>query len=320
MSQSTDTLKEFSQGLAEAVRIGAQATVLVKARDGYAASGVVTVADRVLTANHVVEQDENITVMFPDGKTVAASLAGRDPDSDLALLRLAEKAPAAGMLSEHEHAVGQLVLALARPTDEGIQASLGVVGIAGGRYETGQGGFIEGVMRTDAAAYPGFAGGPLVDVEGRILGINTFGFRLGASLTIPVKRAGEIADRLEKEGTVKRGYLGIRTQIVDLPESVASARKLETGLLIVGVEKESAAEKGGLLVGDILIALDGTSTAAHADLLSMLRGLAAKSAQFELVRGGNIEQRTITIGQTASVDHSWSAGQSRHGRHHGRRR
>jgi S1-C subfamily serine protease len=304
MSQSTDTLKELSRGLTEAVRTGARATVQVSARDGYAASGVLLKPDRVLTASHAVEREENITVVLADGKELAASLAGRDPGSDLALLRLAEAAPEAGVAAAEGYSVGQLVLALARPTDEGIQASLGVVGIAEGSYQTWRGGSIDGVIRTDAAAYPGFAGGPLVDVEGRIVGINTFGYRFGASLTIPVKRAGNIAEKLEKHGTVKRGYLGVRTQVVELPDSV-SFESQSTGLLVVGVEKGSAADEGRLLVGDILVAVNESVVANHENLLRLLGDLAGKKAELKLVRAGKIETHSIEIGERSSTDQPW---------------
>jgi S1-C subfamily serine protease len=320
MSSSRDTLREFSQGLAEAVQIGAQATVLVNAREGYPASGVAYKPDRVLTSNHAVQRDDQITVALPDGKEIKATLAGRDPGSDLALLRLEEAVAAPGTTAEEKPEVGQLVLALARPTDEGIQASLGVVGIAGGRYQVRRGGFIEGVMRTDAAAFPGFAGGPLIDTEGRILGINTFGFRFGTSLTVTAERAWEIAEKLEREGTVKRGYLGIRSQRADLPDTV-SKKTQETGLLIVGLEKGSPADKSGLLVGDILTGIDGAPIEDHDGLLGLLRDLAGKTAKIELARAGKIQELNVEIGEAPETGHyGWAHGWSRRGPHHRRRR
>jgi S1-C subfamily serine protease len=301
MASLRESFKDFSKALTEAVEIGAEATVQVRARRGYAASGVAYRADRVLTANHAVEQNEGITVVLPDGKEIGASLAGRHPRSDLALLRLDEAAAVPGAVTEEESVVGQIVLALARPTDEGIQASLGIVGIAGGRYQPWRGGSIEGVIRSDAVQFPGFAGGPLVDTDGKIVGINCFGFRFGSSITIPVKRAWEIAERLEKEGSVKRGYMGVRTQIVDLPDSLIEEGRQEAGLLIVGLEKGGAAEQAELLVGDILVGLQGNAIDDHRSLIQMMEDRAGKRVSLQIVRAGKVQDLSLTLGEAPDV-------------------
>jgi S1-C subfamily serine protease len=313
MADSKDTLKGLSEGMVEAVRRGAASTVLVEARHSYGASGFAYKPDRVLTSSHVVENEEAITVRLPDGSAVKAALAGRDPGSDLAVLRLERPAATAGETALREPQVGQLALALARPTDEGIQATLGVVSIVGGRYQMWQGGFVEGVMRTDAAAFPGFAGGPLVDSDGKFLGLNTFGLRFGSSLTIPALRALEIAERLDREGSFQRGYLGIRSQVSDLPPGVSLGRKQKAGLIVVGVQKDSPAERGGLMIGDIVVAVEQSPCADLQELLAALAGRVGKMVSLEVVRGGQPAKLQVKVGQIEAGP-AW--GRWAHGRRH----
>src|SRR3990172_2171968 len=250
-------LNALSEAMVAAVEAAGAATLLVNARRRLPASGIAYAPDLVLTADHVVERDDEITVMLPDGTEKAASVAGRDPGNDLALLRLSSPAASVATPAAQDARVGQLVLALGRPSAEGIQASLGVVSAIGGPVRTGRGGLLERYLRTDAIPYPGFSGGPLVDTAGRIVGLNTSGLARGASLAIPVSLAWQIAQVLEKHGHIQRGFLGVRSQPVPILPAQQSAlgRQQASGLLLVGVESGSPAEGGGLLVGDIIIAI-----------------------------------------------------------------
>jgi len=290
-------LKEISAGMALAVARGAKSTVLVAGSDGYPSSGVVYKPGFILTAEHTLEKDEDITVMLPGGETISATAAGRDQANDLALLKMERAGGEAAEVAAYDPQVGQLVLALGRPTDEGIQASLGIIGIVGGQYRTHHGGAVEGVMRTDATRYPGFSGGPLIDTEGLLIGINVFGHRFGSSLTIPVGQALQIADKLHKEGSIKQGYLGIRSEIVELPGAASLNRDQKTGLLIVGIEQESPAHSSDLMVGDVLIGIQGNPVTNHDELLRALRsGVVGKPVRLELIRGGKPAEVTVTPG------------------------
>src|SRR5512133_949179 len=261
MPKSTDpnVLIALSDAMADAVEKAGGATVMVNARQRFPASGILFAGDLVLTANHVVEREEDITVGLADGKEVHAQLAGRDPGSDLALLRLDSSAGTPAERAPQDARVGQLVLALGRPSLEGLQASLGIVSSIGGPVRTERGTLLEKFLRTDAIPYPGFSGGPLIDSDGRILGINTSGFGPGASLTIPVSIAWQSAETLRQHGKIRRGYLGVRSQPVDLPASARTqlGRDQASGLLLVGIEENSAAAQGGLIVGDIIVGIHG---------------------------------------------------------------
>ena len=254
------TLDNFSNDLAAAVERGGAGTVLVDARHRYPASGIAYAADLVLTADHVITRDDDLRIATADKKSFAVTIAGRDPNSDLALLRLPEKVLSPAKVSEAAAKVGQLVLALGRPSNDGIQASWGIVTAIGGPARMGRGGLLEEYIQTETTSYPGFSGGPLVNSAGEVLGLNTSGLARGMALTIPVKFAWQIADALAKHGTVRRGYLGVRTQAVDIPESSRKAlkREQEHGLLVLWLEEKGPAEKSGLIVGDIIVAISAS--------------------------------------------------------------
>jgi S1-C subfamily serine protease len=290
----------FSDAMAAAVEKTGAATALVDARRRHPASGIVYAPDLVLTADHVVEQEDGIRVLLADGSEHSATLAGRDAGSDLALLRLKEGGLPAAERALEEGRVGQLVLALGRPNLEGIQASLGVVSAVGGPVRTGRGGMLERYLRTDTIPYPGFSGGPLVDAAGRVLGINTSGLWQGGSLTIPAGLAWSIAETLAQYGRIKRGYLGIRSQPVAIAAAQRAALKREqqNGLLLVGVEGGSPAEQGGLLVGDILVGVAGQPVGDPDELAAHLMGsLVGQPTELEVLRGGQPVTLKVIIGE-----------------------
>jgi S1-C subfamily serine protease len=293
-------LTELSEAMTEAVAKAGAATVLVDARRRMPASGIGYASDLILTADHVIERDEDIKIVLPDGSEVRAQVAGRDPGTDLALLRLERAATAVAQPAAQEARVGQLVLALGRPTPEGIQASLGMVSAIGGPVRTGRGGLIERYLRTDTIPYPGFSGGPLVDTAGYVAGVNTSGLARGVSLTIPVALAWQVADTLAQHGHVRRGYLGLRSQPVEISEAGQKAlrRQQATGLLVVGVENKSPAVEGGLIVGDILVGVAGQPVADHDELLSRLTGdVVGKPTPVQVLRGGQPQTLTVTVGE-----------------------
>lgn len=289
---------EFSNYLTSAVEKGGEGVVVVDARKRYPASGIAYAEDLVLTADHVVTRDD-IKVVLPDGKTLAATIAGRDAGSDLALLRLAEKALKPAKTS-NDVKVGQLVLALGRPNTSGMQASWGIVTAIAGPARTHRGGLLDEYISTETTPYPGFSGGPLVNTEGEVLGLNTSGLGHGSSLTVPVKVAWRIADELAKHGSVKRGYLGARTQPVEIPEAARKSLKREqkSGLLILWLEENGPAQKGGLFVGDTIVAVAGQAVGDPDDLFSALKSdTVGKSVVVEVLRGGKAENVNVVVGE-----------------------
>ncbi|OGO25943.1 MAG: hypothetical protein A2136_01400 [Chloroflexi bacterium RBG_16_54_11] len=300
MSGENNPLSEFSDYLEQATKKGGESTVLVNGRRRLPGSGIAYASDLILTADHVVERDEDLSVMLPDGQTVTATIAGRDPGSDLALLRVEKASAKPAEKVNREARVGEIVLALGRPSQEGIEASFGIVSAIGGPVRTGRGGLLESYLRTDVVPFPGFSGGPLVDTQGRVVGLNTSGFAHGAAITIPAALAWSGAENLAKYGYVKRGYLGIRSQAVTLSTEMSSVlgRQQETGLLLVSVEAGSPATAGGLMVGDILVALEGQPINDHDDLLAYMTGqVVGKVTTIQVLRGGQPQNISVTIGE-----------------------
>jgi S1-C subfamily serine protease len=294
-----NSLTDFSNGLTAAVEKGGGSTILVDARKRYPASGIAYTDDLILTADHVVTREDEIKVLLPDGRSLAATIAGRDPGSDLALLRLAEKALTPAKTSE-EVKIGQLVLALGRPSSEGMQASWGIVTAISGPTRTFRGGMLDRYIQTETTPYPGFSGGPLIDTEGAVLGLNTSGLTRGSSLTIPVPVAWRVAEALAQHGSVKRGYLGVRTQPVDVPEAARQAlqREQNHGLLVLWLEEGGPAERGGLLVGDILVAVNAQPVVDADDLFVALTGeTVGKAIAVDVLRGGQPETVQVTVGE-----------------------
>lgn len=275
----------LSDGLTAAVEAASASTLTVDARRKFPASGIAYAADLVLTADHVVTREEDIRVGLPDGASAPATLAGRDPGSDLALLRLNEKILTPAKTNPNPK-VGQLVFALGRPSTAGVQASFGIISAIGGPARTWRGGLLDQFLQTETVPYPGFSGGPLIDATGAVLGLNTSGLTRGEALTIPARVAWSIAESLAQHGSVKRGYLGVRTQPV------------ETGLLILWLEKDGPAEKGGLLVGDILTQVNGHALRDADDLFAALTSdTIGQSTAVEILRGGQPQTVHVTVGE-----------------------
>ncbi len=300
MNTENNPLVSLSNAMADAVEKAGQFTVLVDARRRLPATGIAYSANLVLTADHAVERDEDIHILLPKGDQVSASIAGRDPGSDLALLRLKDNALSAAVPAPQTARLGQIVIAVGRPSSEGLQVSLGVISAIGGPARTGRGGLLEQFLRTDAIPYPGFSGGPLIDAYANVLGINTSGAARGVSLTIPSNLAWATAKTLAEHGHIRRGYLGIRSQPVELPASQRQLLKREqdAGLLLVSVENGSPASEGGLMVGDILVGIAGQQIEDPDQLLSRLAGeIVGHLTPFEIMRGGQLVTIQVKIGE-----------------------
>ena len=301
MAQTTDTtslLRALSNQMADAVERVTPSLVIVNGRQRQPASGLIYGPDLVLTADHVLEREEDLTIQTHDHRTLPAQFVGRDLGTDLALLRVASLGLAPAQATTESVRVGQLVLAVGRTPGDGPMASTGVVSTIGGPLRTGRGTILERYIRTDATPYPGFSGGPLIDAQGDVVGILTTGLVNGVALAIPMDIAKDIADTLAKQGYIKRGYLGISSQLVELPVSQRAGRNQEHGLLIVKVDESSPAQQGGVLVGDIVVALDGHSINDSEELQLLLVGdRVGRAVPVEVMRGNTLQTLSVTIRQ-----------------------
>lgn len=290
-----NVLQTYSDEMAAAVDRAGRSVVSVDARNHIPGSGIVWSAEgEILTADHLIQRDENITITLPDGSTHAATIVGRDPGSDLALLKIDTRGLTPAEWNDGAK-VGHLVFAVGRPDE--LQASLGIVSGVGGPVH-GRRRQIEAYIQTDVIMYPGFSGGPLVDASGRVLGLNSSALGRDASIALPLSAVKPVVEALHTQGHVKRGFLGVHTQPVRLAGNLISSLKQETGLMIIGAESEGPAAKAGLMQGDILIGLDSRAVRDIDDLQAALGpGSVGKTLVARLIRGGDIKELKVTVGE-----------------------
>jgi S1-C subfamily serine protease len=297
-----NVLQSLSDDLVAAVETAGQSVVRVEGRRRMPATGIVWSADGVIvTAHHVVTRDEELSVGLPGGDSVPATLVGRDPSTDLVVLRANKASGLAAPTWVESDAlrVGQLVLALGRP-GRTVQATLGVVSAVGGSWRTGAGGQIDRYVQTDVVMYPGFSGGPLIGASGAVLGLNSSALLQGVSVTIPTDTLKTVVSTLLEHGHVRRGYLGVGAQPVRLPDPFASELDQETALLLVSVEADSPAAKSGLVMGDTIVTFDGEPVRHMDDLQALLSGdRVGKSFPMQIIRGGERREVKVTIGERA---------------------
>ena len=326
-------LQQLSNEMADLVDGAAGSVLRIEARRRLPASGIVWSQDLIVTAHHVVEFDEGISVGLGDGSQLEADLIGRDPRIDLALLRVNEPLEPASLSTNEDLRVGQLALALARPR-RNIRASLGIVtGLPGSdvlnrqtkrmnarlkgkttgdkRRRKGRawrnrrardGGWrlavAGGGIHSDVVMYPGFSGGPLLGVDGMVYGMNTSGFPGGISTAIPLASIAKSVAALLANGKIQTGYLGVGVQTAQLPGGVAASLEQEAGLLIASIEPQSPAADAGLLVGDILTALGGEQIERVDELqLALARLEVGADASLQFARGGALQEVSVVIGE-----------------------
>ncbi len=294
-----NTLIDLSAGLAGLVEMAKASIVRVEGRRRMPASGIVWSADGVVvTAHHVLTRDENITVGLDSGEEVRAGLIGRDPTTDLAVLRLPKTGlPILQQLPADQLKVGQLALAAGRP-GEGIEAAMGVISSLGESWRTPAGALVDRFVQSDVTPFPGFSGGPLLDAAGQLIGLNTSALLRSAMLTLPVLTIQRVVAALLAHGRIRRGYLGIGSQVVRLPEALSESLKQKTGLLIISVEPGSPSDHAGLLMGDTLVSLAGLALTDMDDLYTALSTDRISTSQVvRFIRGGQVQETQVLLGE-----------------------
>jgi len=289
-------LSDLSRDIAGILERAAAGIVRVDARPNRPATGIVWADGLVLTADHVIERDDAIQISA-GGAAVKAAVAGRDPGTDLALLKTdgLTASPLARAASADVR-IGHLVLAAGRANE--LQVSLGIVSGLSGAFRSWRGGETERLIETTAELLPGFSGGPLLDADGRVIGINSWNFGRGISRAIPIEAAAAVAENLQTHGRIRRAYLGIGTQPVRLAETLRSNLGQESGLLVVTVEAGGPAAKAGLLQGDTVVTVDGEPVRQLDELFRRLRGFDVGSThRFGVVRAGEARDVSVSVGE-----------------------
>jgi S1-C subfamily serine protease len=294
MTATASSLSAFSDQLAGLVEQASAFVVSVDGRHGRPASGFIFGPDLVVTADHVLERDDHIRVRIAE-RRLDADIAGRDPGTDVAVLRVAGLGGTPPPRADSVRP-GQLVVAVSRtPTAATPAAGLGVVAAVGGPVRTGRGVSLRQVFRTSASTYPGASGCAILDTSGSVIGMSTSGLLRGLPVVIPSEQLWEIASPLASGTSVKRAYLGVSVQPARFPK--AGPNGVEGGLLVSGLAPEGAADRGGLMVGDVIVSVDGARLRHADDLQDRMAELeAGRTVTLGIVRGGTSRDVSIVTG------------------------
>ena len=301
MSEAAEfDLQSYSAAISTLVEKAGAYVAAIKSAPYRVTSGVVFREDLIAVNNHLLKREGKIPVHLPDGSAVDASILGRDPALDVAILQVADAQwPVPRTEDDEALRAGALAVVVGRTLDAGLSASAGILGAVGGPRHSWRGAELEHFVRLDVNLYPSQAGAAVVSATGGFVGMATAAILRHSALAVPMDTVQRIAHEMLTEGGIRQGYLGVGLQPVNIPEHLRSKSPLagETGLMIVSIEPGASADKAGLQLGDILIAAGGTSLTHVETLMGALRGtLPRKPVSFSLIRAGEVATVEIEIG------------------------
>jgi S1-C subfamily serine protease len=291
-------LAQFSDELASLVERVSASTVSINGRPHRPGTATVVAPDLVVTADHTLERDDDLSVQTSDGRSLNATLVGRDPASDLALLRVPDLNGVALPVAPAAPRVGALALAVTRSWQGRATARLGIVSGVSGTIRYGRGSRLDNVILPDIGLSRGLSGSPLVNAQGELLGIVTTGLLRGVPIAIPHETVTQVIATLREHGRMRRGYLGVALQTVRLTDRQRAGRDQSRGALIVGLSSGGPADVAGLLVGDIIVNAGGTRVGEIDDVQSALQGVAVGAPlTVEVLRGAVLTTVDVVVGE-----------------------
>ena len=295
-SDNTTTLAQLSSQLSAAVEQIGGHVVAIHARRRIPSSGVIWRDGVIVSASHTVRRDGDVRVKLPSGDDVVAHVAGRDAATDLVVLRATEvKSPPAPRADVSAARVGSFVLAVGRP-GRNVTASFGIVSADIDGWRSGSGARLDRLLRLDLAVYDGFSGGPLVAASGGVIGIDNSAFARGAAAALPASVVDTVVDELLTRGHIRRPFIGVGVHPVALGSALVERNNLshDVALVVVSIAEGEAADAAGILLGDLLIAVDGRALARPSDLLDALSSVPeGGSLRATVLRGGIPQEITI---------------------------
>jgi len=287
-------LAAFSSELAAIVEKSAPSVVAVHARPRFSSSGVFWRPGVIVTAEHTLQREDEITVTLPNGTNAPATLAGSDPGTDLAVLKAESPAPPLKLAAQP--VPGQIALTIGRSQDSGVNATMGIISAVSGDWRTWRGGRLDHYIRLDLTLYPGSSGGAVVNTDGDVIGIATSALSRIAGVAIPAATIDRVVDQILTRGRVSRGYLGVGLQPVELPDR-------HKALIVLSLAPEGPAASAGILLGDILVSLGGSAVSDTDDIQTVLESHAAgRPVEANILRGGVAQTISITVGERPRRD------------------
>jgi S1-C subfamily serine protease len=300
---SSSTLAELSTQLSDAVATASRSVVAIHARKRIPSSGILWRDGIIVSASHTVRREGEVSITLPDGGTGSATIVGRDPATDLIVLRTAgANTGAAERADSRGLQIGSLVLAVGRPGRD-VTASFGIISAVGEGWRTWRGTRVDRVLRLDLAIYDGFSGVPLVDAQGGVLGLNNSALARGAPIALAADSVDQLVDELLERGHIRRAFIGVAIHPVGLNAALVKQYGLSHngGLLVLSVAENSPAERAGVFVGDVFVEVNGQPIRRPTDLLDALASVpAGTDVTVRLARGGRLESVAITPGERPS--------------------
>ncbi len=305
-------LTAFSRAVTDLVAEAATGVVAIGGSPYRTSSGVSLAPDLIACCNHVLKRDENVAVESSDGRKFQATVLGRLPSLDLAILKADEGAltplPAADLTALKP---GALLAAVGWTLDVGPSASLGILGAIGGPRRTWRGGALDHFLRLDINLYPSQSGGAVVDAHAHVIGMATPALSRHSAMAVSIDTLQRLGNELRTLGRIRQGYIGVAAQAVPVPAPLREKAQIDaqTGLMLLSVEPDSPAERAGLQLGDILVTLNGKTTADMDELQDSLQGdSVGKLLDALAIRGGEPVRVAITIGERPASKRRNNAG------------
>lgn len=297
------SIADLSHALSDIITQTSSSVVAIQGRRS-AGTGIHWRQGLIVTSCEALHQNDTLTLKLPDGQSVSAERLGSDPSTDVAVLSLPEGVdlPVATLGDAEELALGQLVATVGRSARRGVFASLGMISQISGPWRSQSGGQIDRYIVADLNLPRGGAGCPLIDAGGKIVGFNTYGPRRKI-LTIPASTIDQVVQQLQQRGKICRGYLGVGMQRVPLPESSQQQHGFpnQAGILIVSVDPGSAADQAGMLLGDVIIAVDQSPVESLQQMQALLGPQSVgQTLEIELLRGGQMQTVSAVVGDRAT--------------------
>jgi S1-C subfamily serine protease len=296
MTDQTDPLAQFSDALATRAEAAKSAVVAIRLAHGRHITGMVWQSEIVVASEQSLPRKDDFELVAAGGSVLTARMAGRDPSTNIAILRLATPVAAPSIVAGAAR-TGAIALVTGADGTGGASARLGIVNLAGAEWHSSRGGLIDRRIVLDIGLARREEGGPVFDATGACLGMSTFGPR-GQVIAIPTATIERIVPLLQRDGRIARGWLGVALQAVAVPDALRESAEQSSGLMVMSVIEDGPAAQAGIVAGDIILSVDGTSTHRFRKIARLFGADSiGRKADLRLIRSGAVMTVQTTIAE-----------------------